>query len=357
MAKLFDSLLVPEWRKVVAPSGFADGVLRCLRTLCTDIVRIIGLKLGSDTTRPYYRTITAYGDTIQYASDTGLYTMELKDRDIDVFGASLSNACAIVGRDFTRTGNSYQFKKHPSTYGVTTTENGRAVISFICIGGPLEDAFNPLGLPYYGATGENERKAIEKSIHGDAPLGITQDLITATFGCKFSENPLVDTWVEGDMRFGLTDNNELIYAPMALNGVVFSVGKKVDYSALLTPVHYFAAKLINGTFVFSLGLNTLSAIPDLLKNYPELSPLNGTTFIGAELLSILRKKGCVFWEIPYIKQGIDQDALSNYAVNPGKVNINGVVELSGDSTPLRRPVTPTGAYSCETTSMIIYNCM
>lgn len=357
MAKLFDSLIVPEWRKVVAPNGFADGVLRCLRTLCTDIVRIIGLKLGSDTTRPYYRTITAYADTIQYDSDTGLYSVELEDNGIDIFGAALSDSCAVVGRDFTRNANNYLFKKHPSTYGVTTTENGRTLISFICIGGELKDAFNPLGLPYYGATGENERRAIEKSLHSDAPLGITQDLITATFGCKFSENVLVDTWVEDDMRFGLTNNNELVYAPTALTSVVFNVGKKVDYSALLSPAHYFAAKLVNGTFVFSLGLNTLDAIPDLLQNYPELLTLNSTTFIGAELLSILRKKGCVFWEIPYIKQSIDQGALSNYAVNPGRVNINGVVELSGDSTPLRQPTAPTGSYSCETTSMVVYNCM
>ena len=357
MAKLFDSLLVPEWRKAISPAGFADGVLRCMRSLCDRITRVIGLSFKSETTRPYYRPVSIYTDQISFNNDTRRYEFTSQYGGIDVFGATLSDNCAIVGRDFERNGRTYTFKKHPSTYGTTTTENGRAVISFICIGGELSDLYNPLGLPYFGATGETERRAIDMAVHGDAPLGITQDIITASFGCKFSENALKDTWTEGDMRFGLTVNDELIYAPIALTQVVFAVGKKVDYSALLQPTHYFVAKLVNGTFVFSLGLNTTAAIPDLLKNYPELVPLSSSTFIGASLLSILVKKGCVFWLIPYIKNGINQNALSKYTVNPGKVNLSGVLELSGDAISLRQPSSPQGEYTCTTTSMTLINCM
>lgn len=358
MIKIFDSLLVPEWRKVITPFGFSDGVLRCVRTLCDRIACVIKLSLRSETTRPYYRPIKIFADTISYDSTDNAYVVLLNNPEIDVFGAALSDACAVIGRDFSRNYTQYRFKKHPSTYGITTTEGGRAVISFICIGGSAEDAFNPAGLPFYGATEEVERSAINNALYESSPIGITQDLITAAFGCRFSEEALKDTWIEGDTRFGLTVSNELVYAPTQLTCVSFLVGQKVDYSELLNVSDYFAAKLINGTFIFSVGRNTLSAIPNLLKNYPELTLYDDASFIGAELLSILRKRGCVFWIIPYIKSGINQTALCNYAVNPGKVSINGVVELeSTNAIHLRQPNIGSSSYSVQTTSMTLYNCM
>ena len=355
MLEFVDKLIAPEWRTAISPRNIGDSVLKCIRILCSTVAQTTRLVLGTKSTRNYYSVISVSSDAIRY--DGARYLLSLATPYIDCFGAGLNKNIALIGRDYVYRDGVYSFKRHPSSFGTSTTVDGKPTYTFVCIGGSLTNTLNPLGLPYFSAVSDTTTNAMSEAISGTAPLGITQNLITAAFGCKFSENVVVDTWEEGDMRFGLTDNDELLYAPIALSQVTFNVGKKVDYSALLSPIHYFAAKLVNGTFVFSLGLNTLSAIPDLLQNYPELSPLNSTTFIGAELLSILRKKGCVFWEIPYIKQGIDQGALSNYAVNPGRVNINGVLELSGASTPLRQPPAPIGSYSCETTSMVVYNCM
>ena len=290
------------------------------------------------------------------------YTIHTPIKSIDIFGAACSKRCAIVGRDFSIAPGGYEFKEHPSAFGTTTTAADRTTITFIVSGGVLQDKENPLGIQYFGGSDVCVRNAITETLYGSSPLGVNSYLILAALGCYVGSDIVDDVWVEGSTRFALTRNAELYYAPIDADFVHFDIGSAPDISRLLSPQYCFTAKLRGGTYIIALGLNTTAAIPGLKEEFPELRLMyDGSAFIGAELLGLLRDRGCVFYTTPYIKNDTDQAVLTNYAVNPGKVSLAVLAQTNSTCTPLASgsatDYTNDLDPSAFRSKLVVYNCM
>jgi len=320
MPNLYDSLIAPEWRNLIAPAGFADGVVQSLRAISDKLGGITEVTLRKKVLRPYYRTIEIKTNTIGKTADG--YVLDLNITGIDVFGAGLDQKTALVGRDFSPTDTGYLFfHKHPSYYGTTVTKNGEPSIVFLCIGGALSNSLSPLDYPYFGATDETVRSAITEVVDGAAPLGVSENILAASFGCRVSSEKLVDTWVEGTMSIGLTESGDLVYAPTTY-GIKFTAGYPLDLSAILDQNSlYTVVNTLDGVRVVYAGYNDAEYFENTLKEFPNISGADGM-FYGSYLIQELKKIGCVFWCVPYIKAEVVETALREYRVTPNRVTLS-----------------------------------
>ena len=336
MAKLYDSLLVPEAYSALNPYKFVTGIIKCIRTTTAHLAQLLGLSLRTLPTRPFYKHVSVRVSEIKSAavvvnSERQVqYTATLPVADIDIIGAFLEEP-AIRGRDFTCTDNVYTFKKHPSLYGSITTYNGEPVLDLVCVGGGFSDYLNPLSLPYHGCVDATATDAIKDSLAGVAPLGVTARLIEAVGGARLSTGILTDVWNEGDYRMGLTSSGELVYTPSS-SGIIFKVGKAIDTAAVTNPLtDIFYAQLTSGPTILKKGVNAVADHPKIADDIPGISIVNDT-FQGVEVLAKLLDAGYVFYHWPKIDKTSGFSALIHYPVNPGKVGIT---------------TTATGAVTCS----------
>jgi len=351
MIDLYDKLLTPEWRTSVSPANLADSVLQSLRSLTAPTAALADLTLGMETTRPYYRVVTIPLDKIEYVNVPALggedavlagdlvagapsaeamanypnrcakYRFYSELQELDAFGCGLKPT-ALRGRDFYYLSGYYWFNEHPSAYGtVGVDESNRKVLTLVALGGELSVEYSPLDTPYHHTADETARQAIKESVYGGAPNGITRALLESIGGCRLSGDTLKATWLEGDLQLGITENGDFVYAPVVL-GLGFSPGEKIDMSSVLGHYDKFVYPTDSITYIIRSGLNDISDYPEILKRFPNIR-LTDNQFIGAELLTELQKRGCVFYVWPYINNDAHkQEALSNFASYTGRAVIS-----------------------------------
>ena len=359
MAKLYDTLLAPEWRTVIHPRNLADAVLQGFRMLSSRISGIIRGDLAHNTTRSLYRTLTiplddiiyvnapcVAGDDVKAVADNPVkanaristteadyphrcvkYRFKTSLADIDIFGADGVHKEAIRGRDFYYNDGYYWFDEHPSAFGSVGSVDKKTVVSFVVVGGAKNTDFDPLGIGFHGTTNQATRDAIWTALYGNAPIGLTNTLIYATGGCKLSKSVIRQHWTECGFNMALTVDGELLWAPVG-SGVAFVAGQPVDLSSIVGSYQYFGVKTPQGAYILGPGLYKAADYPGIMETFPELGTIDGINFSGAELFRLLTQRGCTFICWQYIKSdGGSAEALSQYATT-GKVAISTKTEAS-----------------------------
>ena len=371
MSKIYDKLLVSEWRTVISPKGFADAVLSTMRMLTARIFSLIHLTPRHTTHRPYYRTVTIPLADIRwvnmpateelvatagltanttdipqeiaakYPDQCNKYCFKWADSGIDLFGADNPENTAIRGRDFFEQSGCYWFTQHPSTYGTVGIRGNQQVLTLLAVGGNSAIDQDPFGIPYRGSTDEACRSAVEDTVYGAAPLGISARILQAVGGCRLTSGKIVKIWQEDQTLFGLDENNDLNYAP-AVSGVTFSLGEPPDISSIYNEAQVFTLTLPDHSYTINMGSNKLSCCPEVLFRFPELPTTTSgddQVFSGSDLLSLLRSRGCVFYRWRYIENNQQQQrVLSTYNIGTGRAIVS--VTATVDSMTLPSADTP-----------------
>jgi len=381
MSKLYDKLLVPEWRTAISPRGFADSVLQGIRGLTQRIADVVGLTLKHTTHRVGYRTVNIALDEIVYVATPavgGLYAGDIiagvvdgtvagaypercnkyrfkwSDPNIDVFGAGLESPMAIRGRDFYVHSGYYWFKKHPAKFGTIGVSGNKHMLSMLCIGGNHVVDTDPLGLPYHSSAEASVRTAVDAAVYGNAPMGVSTKILQAVGGCDLGNTKIANTWTEEDLLIAVTADNKINYAP-ADGGVALQDGSLPDLSVITTPSDYFVLNLEDHTYVIPLtDDNLVKDFPEVLVRFPGIST-NGTTFSGTALLALLQQQGCVFYHWGYIDNNQNkQKVLSSYNIGTGKALVNDVITVHMDLSDIEEEATPTPVFFNMTARC--YNC-
>ena len=362
MSKLYDTLLVPEWRTALSPKGFADAVLQGMRAFTGRIAAIIGLTPRHTISRPYHRTLVvplseiAYvnmpacneltaGDGIiagspapaevwlKYPYTCAKWRMPYQDSGIDIFGAGFSSATAIRGRDFYYHDGCYWFNKHPSTYGTVSISGNQEVLTVLCAGGDNTVTTDPFGLPYRGSVNSAVRDAVNSAVYGNAPLGISRNILHAVSGCCLTTKPVKMTWREGDLDLALDIEGNLNYAPKT-SGIVFRAGQPPVLTNVVNNLSEFMLSLPDHTYVIQIGNNNVEDFPEVSFRFPD-GVVNGT-FNGAALLQQLQAEGCVFYQWNYIDNDQSrQQSLVTYNIGTGKAVASIVATVGADVLGLR----------------------
>ena len=340
----YDSLVVPEALSAVEPRDLVVDTLKALRALTPRLADITELSLKSEPARSGYHVWDIpLSDITPVPGDgrTSHYSVPCAGTNIDAIGVGFNETIGLRGYDFQRDGSVYIFKEHPTTYGTVSVIGDKSYLTTLCFGSDLQGILDPLGIAFHGCPDTATRSAIEDTLYANAPAGVSHLLIEAIAGCHLSAKPLVVTWTEGTdfiYDLGVTTEGELVYAPKSLN-LPFAPGNIVDLNTLdaVEPVinessDVYYAKLRSGGALVKAGQNAVSSYPNIVKDYPAL-PVHDGFFSGVDLLAILLKDGCVFHRPQYINESAGaQKALSNYAVNPGKVTIEVIAEAEGSIT-------------------------
>lgn len=276
MPKLYDRLLAPEWRRAISPSNLADTVLKALRVLTSRIAALTKITLDAQTTRPYYRELSIRTESILPLTSGGTLDSGGKFAspisNIDAFGCGIQKDIALRGRDFDYVDGYYIFSSaDPAKFGtVAVNDANQTVVTFVGLGGDLSADQSPMDMVYRKTPDETTRNAINEAVYGAAPNGLTKSLLEAVGGCKLSEQPVASAWDEGKYTLGITSGGELVYAPQDF-GITISSGAVIDASQVV------------------------------------MQNANG---------------GCVLYAWPYINNDAhQQEALANFAVNPGNAVI------------------------------------
>ena len=338
MAKIYDKLLAPEWFSAVRPYEFIVGVIKALRTLTARIMQFTGLSLKHTVLRPYYQTISVPNANVGRTVVEGgvVYSLSLPIKDLDLIGI-ITPKTAIRGKDFVFVNNVYKFTVHPSTFGTVTNSRGTQFITFVGVGGSPTTQFDPLGVGYHNCTDAVTRDAITDGLSVQSPLGLTPRLLEAIAGARLATDKLTAVWSEGRYIMGLTDKNELVYAP-SNSGLVFKAGWPIDTSKVLSDFdNTFYAKLPNGHYIVNLGTNQVADYPGIEQYFPTLKINNGQ-FVGADLLIQLKAAGYTFYHWQRILDNGQHAALSYYQINPGKTAIS---ITAAPATPTAIEYTPT----------------
>jgi len=372
MAKLYDPLLTPEWRIAIEPKSLADDTLKSIRIVTGRIAALTGLTLATDTVRPAYNTLSINLADIEYvnalASDAipvvagelngnsaiksgelsvkqfialpesvGKYRFRSSISDIDAFGLDIGAHTALVGRDFYYENGYYWFNEHPSKFGSIGVDGDLTKLALPCLGGALATSQMPLGVAYRDCADYTTLQAIQESLYGNSPNGLTSSLLYAIGGMHLSESPIDREWEEGDYYLGITESGELVYAPK-VSGVRFVIGKKVDTSQLFSPGEYFLVPTSLDNYILGLTeRHNITDFPGIAKDFPQLDEY----FTGADVLYLMYARGCIFYHLKYINNAAgSQQALSDFIVNTGKVIITANAEASAVVSLGTLPVLP-----------------
>ena len=298
MAKLYDKLLAPEWRRAISPSNLADSVLKALRVLTSRIAALTKITLDAQTTRPYYRELSIKTEDIVPLTSGGNLTSGGKFSsplaNIDAFGCGIQANIALRGRDFNYVDGEYVFNTDPRKFGTAAVNDAnQTVITFVGLGGDLSADQSPMDMVYRKTADETTRDAINEAVYGGAPNGIDKALLEAVGGCRLSNDTVASVWTEGRSDIGITSGGEMVYAPHDY-GITISGGALIDASNIVMP------------------------------------STDGS---------------CVLYAWPYINNDAhQQEALANFALNPGNAVIVTTVVGSGgvlldriDNTPQYTP--------------------
>ena len=370
MPKLYDNLLAPEWRIAIYPKDLADNVLRSIRPVTGGIATMIGLTLATETIRPFYSTVNVDINDIEYVNalsvkdslaivatadnpaavpptvgfksgqlsgeqflgipkKVGKYRFKSDTKNIDAFGIGLTDNTAIVGRDFEYLDGYYWFNEDPAKFGSICISGTRQILTLPCMGGELSTSQLPNGVAYRQCGDFTVMNAIQESLYGAAPNGMTNSLLYAIGGMKLSSAKLEQSWVEDDYYIGIDTNGEMVYAPLQ-SGVIFTPGRSIDADKLFIPNKYILVPTSLDNYIVLLDeLNTLTEYPGIAKDFPQLS----ANFFGWELFDELRQRGCVFYTLTYINNNAGaQKALDSFVINPGKVIITTVAQAEATVT-------------------------
>ena len=385
MSKLYDNLLVPEWRSAVSPKNFAHSVLQGLRAFTGRIAAMVGLSPRHAYNRAYHRTLViplsdivyvsmpaatdvVAGPTIiageatqtmlvNYPDSCNKYRLYYNDPDIDFFGAGFSDYTAIRGRDFYFHDGAYWFNEHPSKYGTVGIAGKQRVLTLLCGGGTLAVTADPLGVAYRGSVNSAVRDAITRAVYDNSPLGITRNILHAVAGCSLSTRNIKAAWVEGDMLLGLDVDNKLNYAPKS-SGVKLNVGAPPDLSQVLNTSTDFLLTLPDHSYVIPLGDNNIEDFPEVGFRFPGIVVNN--SFKGAALFAQLIAEGCVFYQWSYIDNNQNkQQSLVTYNIGTGKAVTTTIATAGADvlglqATDIQTSNTPTPVWLNTTTSCYNY---
>lgn len=373
MSKLYDTLLAPEWRIAISPKDAGDTLLRGLRTITSRLASLVKLDLSAGTVRPFYGVINVGLDDIEYVNalasadhpvlanrinagevdyiqllaipnKVAKYRFKSDTTDIDAFGVGITKHIALVGRDFFYKDGYYWFTEHPSKFGSIDSTSGSHILTLPCLGGAQTTAEMPVSVACQDCADVTVLNAVEESVHGSAPNGVTNALLYAIGGMSLSNEIVQQAWEEENYYLGITKSGKFVYAPKA-SGVKILPEQPIYFGKLFSPGDYFIVPTSLDNYVIVVTESyTTADFPGILADFPQL----GTNFTGVSLLAELYKRGCVFYTLSYINNATGaQQTLSHFIINPGKVIIT--TEAAAENTVRLTTLPPLPSFTVTST--------
>lgn len=364
MFSKFYDLYTEEWYKIVKPYGLIDKILQFVSILIplfnNKVDTVISYKYRLLNKR--YSFISLDKLKITYVEDYTTFADYEKYPDIinykyvvygisdtfEMLGCGFTDFTALRGIDYIVKDNVYLFREHPSKYCYTFYYNNKVLYSTIgCVGRKTQVPSVYKDITHIATNiGLCLFDNIIRTSSGTC-LNFVDLYLQGIYCSDGICGTVVSLWDNENYNFALLNTGSFIAAHKSSN-MILALDKKPVIENI---PEYFIINIKDKIYPVWLEDNNINNYPDLKETYPELI-LAGDIFYGLDLYKILRKYGCNFIKIPYIKDYIYDNIFIMENINCGNrimylgdIQITNSLVYASEIQEIMSSITPSTSFS------------